>query len=313
MRFAWLVLLVAGCGSDLSRDQACTDLATARCGQLSTCSPADLTKRWPDASTCEAREKLACMDALAAPQTAATPTSDKACADALTRRDLRCVPDHRRAARGLPAAARAARQWRRVCVRCRVCERLLLGRRRRAVRHVRRCARRRCLVRDHRLRPDDDVREDDDDLPGAGHARTAACSKDTAVRRAGSRASRDHELGTCQAEVATAGSACDPKRMTGPDCDAVRWPDVRHAKPAVRDAADRRRGSAVRPHRHDADRVLRRRDLLDPAGRDDGHVHRARARRWRLQQRRGSVLRDAGEMRERRLCAARLDDVLVIA
>src|SRR3569623_2117911 len=87
MRFAWLVtvsILGVGCGSDLSREQACTVLATARCGQLETCCPAELTRRWPDASTCESREKLACMDARAAPRTAATPTSDKACADALT-------------------------------------------------------------------------------------------------------------------------------------------------------------------------------------------------------------------------------------
>src|SRR6476661_5049761 len=62
MRLALLAFLVAGCGSDLSRDQACADLATARCGQLTSCSAADLARRWPDASTCEAREKLACMD-----------------------------------------------------------------------------------------------------------------------------------------------------------------------------------------------------------------------------------------------------------
>src|SRR5437763_8665052 len=83
MRLALLAVVVAGCGTDLSRDQACTDLSTARCGELMTCSTADLTKRWPDVDTCEAREKLACMDALAAPQTAATPASDQACADAL--------------------------------------------------------------------------------------------------------------------------------------------------------------------------------------------------------------------------------------
>src|SRR4051794_39191891 len=66
-----IAIVVAGCGSDLSRDQACADLATARCGALMTCSAPDLARRWPDIATCEAREKLACTDALAAPQTAA--------------------------------------------------------------------------------------------------------------------------------------------------------------------------------------------------------------------------------------------------
>lgn len=218
MRFAWLVtvsILGVGCSNDLSRDQACTDVATARCGQLSTCSPADLTKRWPDAATCEAREKLACMDALAAPQTAATPTSDKACADALASETCdaflttaappeACLPQH--GPRGSGAACAFAAE----------------------------CASGFCSVADDALCGTCG----DEPAPGAscatsGCGPTMTCVKTTMTCQvpgtANSACTKDTPCGagfacvastsTCQPEVATAGSACDPKRMTGPDCD----------------------------------------------------------------------------------------------
>src|SRR5437763_4188562 len=81
MRIA--LLLVAACGSDLTADQACTQLAQVRCSQLQTCSAADLARRWPDLATCEARDKLACTDSLAAKATAASPSSAEKCGAAL--------------------------------------------------------------------------------------------------------------------------------------------------------------------------------------------------------------------------------------
>lgn len=218
MRIALLCIVVAGCGSDLSKDQACTDLATARCGQLMTCSAADLEKRWPDANTCEAREKLACMNSLSAPQTAATPTTVKACADALAQSSCdaflsaampptACLPQHGPRAAGAPCAFAAE------------------------------CASGFCSVADDAVcgtcaaepAPGDSCASS-----GCGPTMTCvkstmtcqvpvsaagACGKDlpceVGLSCVGSTATT---MGTCQAEVTTAGGTCDPKQMTGPSC-----------------------------------------------------------------------------------------------
>src|SRR5215470_1664568 len=91
-----ILLFVVACGSThttspdaegvdaLSADQACDAVSMARCSRLQACSPALLQRRWPDLATCEAREKLACTDALAAASTAASPTTVEACAVTLT-------------------------------------------------------------------------------------------------------------------------------------------------------------------------------------------------------------------------------------
>src|SRR5690348_7525579 len=83
-RIAFLACLVVGCGSDLTADQACTHLAQDTCSKLTTCSAADLQRRWPDLATCETRQKLACMDAVNAPKTAQTPAREDACGAALS-------------------------------------------------------------------------------------------------------------------------------------------------------------------------------------------------------------------------------------
>ena len=64
-------------------NDACTSLATARCTQLMTCSPADLSKAYGTMAECLARELLACDDALAAPDTGATPGGQIACGSAI--------------------------------------------------------------------------------------------------------------------------------------------------------------------------------------------------------------------------------------
>ena len=83
MRWIVLGLFVVGCGTDLTADQACSDVAASRCSKLSTCSATDLERRWGDFATCDTREKLACMQGLAAHATAATPTSTETCSTAL--------------------------------------------------------------------------------------------------------------------------------------------------------------------------------------------------------------------------------------
>jgi hypothetical protein len=79
MRWICLLLLVVGCGSDVTAAEACKSVAQERCVALMNCSPADLSRRWPDLATCEAREQLACTDALAAPKTANTPAHEETC------------------------------------------------------------------------------------------------------------------------------------------------------------------------------------------------------------------------------------------
>lgn len=114
LAFALAVSFVVGaCGSDLTADKACTDVAAARCTQIMTCSAADLSRRWPDLATCEAREKLACTEGLSAPNTGASPSSVDACSTALTAQTCSAylagfMPPTQCLAQSGPAAAGAA-------------------------------------------------------------------------------------------------------------------------------------------------------------------------------------------------------------
>lgn len=65
------VLLLAACGSSthstpdagsVSVDQGCSDIAAARCARYTACAPVVLANRYGDAATCQAREKLACVN-----------------------------------------------------------------------------------------------------------------------------------------------------------------------------------------------------------------------------------------------------------
>ncbi len=73
-----------GGGNALTADKACTDLATARCMQLQSCEPAQLSGLYGDVATCEAREKLSCMPSLSG-LTGSSATADQyeKCAGAL--------------------------------------------------------------------------------------------------------------------------------------------------------------------------------------------------------------------------------------
>jgi len=160
------------------------------------------------------------MDSLAAPKTAATPASDKTCADALAGQacdafltgvepPAACLPQH--GAGGSGAACAFAAE----------------------------CASGFCSV------ADDAPCGTCGDPPAAGAScatsgcgPTLTCVKTTqlcqAPGAAGAACDKDlpclaglacvgatmTAMGACQAAVATAGAACDPKRVTGPDCDA---------------------------------------------------------------------------------------------
>jgi hypothetical protein len=218
MRIALLAVVIAGCGSDLSRDQACSDFATARCGTLMTCSAADLQKRWPDADTCEAREKLACMDALAAPQTANSPAAEKACADALP--DSGCaaflsgvMPPSACLAKKGPRATGAACGFAAQCSTgfCSVADDALCGTCAAPPMPGDSCASSGCGPTMSCVSSTMTCQ-----VPVAA---SGACGKDlpcgVGLSCVGSTTTT---MGTCQPEVATAGAACDPKQATGPNC-----------------------------------------------------------------------------------------------
>ncbi len=73
----------SACGGT-SADSACTDIAATRCAQRSMCTNSiGITKTYGDQNTCLAREKLSCVNALAAKDTGNTPTRVETCNAAL--------------------------------------------------------------------------------------------------------------------------------------------------------------------------------------------------------------------------------------
>jgi hypothetical protein len=72
-----------GSGGGLTADQACGDLAMARCTRIESCSATVFAIRYPDQPTCQAREKANCMKSVAAPSTGNSPQATEACATAL--------------------------------------------------------------------------------------------------------------------------------------------------------------------------------------------------------------------------------------
>jgi hypothetical protein len=76
--------LLMSCGSVTSADQACSDVAQARCGKRMTCTNgAGITRTWGDMTTCLAREKLTCSIGLAAPSTGNSPSQVEKCVVAM--------------------------------------------------------------------------------------------------------------------------------------------------------------------------------------------------------------------------------------
>jgi hypothetical protein len=78
---AWSVGASVGCGSSgPSAEQACSDLAQARCMKRQSCTNgAGITRAYGDMATCVARESLSCTIALAAPSTGNSPAAVEAC------------------------------------------------------------------------------------------------------------------------------------------------------------------------------------------------------------------------------------------
>lgn len=83
------LLLFATCGdvTGVSADKACTDLAQVQCAKRVSCTNTinvegvNVLRAFGDVQTCLAREKLACMDGLAAPGTGNSPAMVEKCVD----------------------------------------------------------------------------------------------------------------------------------------------------------------------------------------------------------------------------------------
>jgi hypothetical protein len=83
MCLAPLVAVAAGCGGT-SADAACADDAVAHCNQRSMCtSGVNVTKSFGDMTTCLAREKLSCTQALAAKDNGNSPAGIEQCTAAV--------------------------------------------------------------------------------------------------------------------------------------------------------------------------------------------------------------------------------------
>lgn len=74
----------AGPHPNAGPDQACTDIASARCAKLDACNKTGIVTRYGDMATCNAREKLACTLSLQAPATTVTASLQEQCIPALT-------------------------------------------------------------------------------------------------------------------------------------------------------------------------------------------------------------------------------------
>jgi hypothetical protein len=76
------VVLLTACGSSgpATADQACGDLARVRCDKRDSCTNGSgITRTYGDKPTCLAREKLSCLNGLAAPSTGQSPAALETC------------------------------------------------------------------------------------------------------------------------------------------------------------------------------------------------------------------------------------------
>lgn len=71
-------------GPSVSADKACSDLAAAYCGEISTCAPIFIDFVYGDVATCTSRLKAECLLTIGAPSVAETPSATEACASSIS-------------------------------------------------------------------------------------------------------------------------------------------------------------------------------------------------------------------------------------
>lgn len=206
-------------GSGPTVNQACNDIAMARCARLQACSNGALiTTRYGDMNTCVTRIELNCKSSLTAPDTGASPATTEACVADIPSESCTDYIDNN------PSAACQAQKGTRpdgaACAFAGQCANSFC--------HVAKGAA--CGTCGS--------------PPAAGAAcdTAADCGYDMACTKAGTCAtfvaangmcdagnpcevglacvgSTMTTMGTCQPQVTTMGTACDPTRKTGPDCE----------------------------------------------------------------------------------------------
>ncbi len=209
----------------VSADQACADLAHARCHALETCAPPRIQIAYGDEAICETRVKEECVAAQAAPSTGATPAATEACAGAFASWACSDLLDdtHTPAAcaqvtGALASGAACAFSGQCPSGFCAIAPAAACGTCAAVPKAGDSCA----------------------DLAGCGPGMTCtvdtqtcqpylaqggACSKGLPCGAGLSCVGADSatgKTGTCQAAVAMQGAACDPTQKTGPGCDRDR-------------------------------------------------------------------------------------------
>jgi hypothetical protein len=228
MRSAWAILSVlfllsiAGCGGT-SNDQACTDLATARCNKRNTCSNgARITRDYGDLPTCIAREKLSCLNSLAAKGTGNSAVAAENCSQAYMAQScsdffLNNVPAvcvyTGQLTDGQPCAFNGQCQST-YCInekltQCGVCGAAPSGSCQSTS-----CARGQECVTDNMVTPATMMCVTPGQV-GDTCDRANPCAPDLSCTGRAATATR-----TCQPAVSTMGAACDPLTRTAPACDA---------------------------------------------------------------------------------------------
>jgi hypothetical protein len=206
--------------SEVSADDACTQVSQARCEKLSACSAALFARRWASEAQCEAREKLTCLAALAATDTGNTPDSIVTCSAAITTATCDAVLGPAEPAACFPKMGTIASDGScefsaqcttgycsvgatSVCATCAVapaagdsCATAACGPTMNCVATTQLC-------------------QVPVALTGTCNS-TLPCAEGLAC--VGATQTVD---GTCQTELTTVGATCDPQRKTGPDCSAV--------------------------------------------------------------------------------------------
>lgn len=201
-------------------DEACTARSSAQCERLAACSIYELQTRFGDLASCESREKQACRNGLAAPDTGLTVASAGACAVAVPAVACADLLANLLPAACLPQPGRRVAGA--VCFNASQCRSGYCGLSKSAG-----CGT--CM-----------------DAPGAGAACdvypcarglvcAAATTRCTAPGKAGDLCEKGQPCGValacvgatagaqghCEPTGSTVGAACDPKNKTVADCDHV--------------------------------------------------------------------------------------------
>jgi hypothetical protein len=217
------MVLVVGCGGNgITVDQACTDLANARCAKRQSCTNgAGITRTYGDMTTCLAREKLACGNALAAPSQGNSPAGSEscsttiatvACADFLSGNATSACIFTGKLADGASCAFAGQCQsgycTNEKLTQCGTCGAAPTGS----------CETTAC-ARGQECVTDTTAMVMTCQTPGA---MGAACNKDTpCAADLSCVGATKTTMGSCQPSVATLGGTCDPRNATSAGCDGT--------------------------------------------------------------------------------------------